>query len=99
MDSAVARAGVHCPRLLRRRRSRVLRRDAVRQDLRALLAPQRHPVLRPPPGAGATMVAFIAAIFPAHAIAEFGVGMPVDQMLVAFVTNCAVALLNAFVIR
>ena len=42
---------------------------------------------------------FIAATFPVHAIAEFGVGMPVGQMLVAFVTNCAVALLNAFIIR
>jgi len=42
---------------------------------------------------------FIAATFPAHVIAEFGVGMPTDQMLVAFATNCAVALLNAFAMR
>jgi signal transduction histidine kinase len=33
----------------------------------------------------------IAAAFPAHALAEAGVGMPVAQMLVAFVSNVAVA--------
>src|SRR5947209_11091358 len=38
---------------------------------------------------------FIAAAFPAHAIAEFQVGMPAPQMLIAFASNCIVAVLNA----
>jgi signal transduction histidine kinase len=42
---------------------------------------------------------YIIAVFPAHVIAEHGVGMPVPQMLVAFVTNCMVALLNAYAVR
>jgi signal transduction histidine kinase len=42
---------------------------------------------------------YIAAAFPAHAIAEIGVGMPVPQMLVAFATNCMVALLSAYAVR
>jgi signal transduction histidine kinase len=42
---------------------------------------------------------YVAAVFPAHAIAEHGVGMPVPQMLVAFATNCMVALLNAYAVR
>jgi len=42
---------------------------------------------------------FIAACFPAHVIAELQVGMPSGQMLVAFATNIAVALLNAFAVR
>ncbi|MFL6827188.1 MAG: MASE1 domain-containing protein [Bradyrhizobium sp.] len=42
---------------------------------------------------------FIAASFPAHALAESGVGMPVGQMLVAFATNCMVAVLNAVAVR
>jgi signal transduction histidine kinase len=42
---------------------------------------------------------YIAATLPAHSIAELGVGMPVPQLLVAFVTNCSVALLNAFAVR
>jgi signal transduction histidine kinase len=42
---------------------------------------------------------YIAAAFPAHAIAEVGVGMPASQLLVAFATNCAVALLNAYGVR
>jgi signal transduction histidine kinase len=41
----------------------------------------------------------IAAAFPAHVVAEIGVGMPPAQNLVAFATNCAVALLNAFALR
>jgi signal transduction histidine kinase len=41
----------------------------------------------------------IAAAFPAHVVAEIGVGMPLAQNLVAFATNCAVALLNAFALR
>ncbi len=38
---------------------------------------------------------YLLAAFPAHVITELGVGMPIPQMLVAFVTNCAVAVLNA----
>ena len=41
----------------------------------------------------------ILAAFPAHAIAEHGVGMPVPQMLVAFATNCAFAIIAAFALR
>jgi signal transduction histidine kinase len=42
---------------------------------------------------------YIAAAFPAHVIAEVGVGMPATQLLVAFATNCMVALLNAYGVR
>lgn len=42
---------------------------------------------------------FIAAVFPAHVIAEIGVGMSAPQYLVAFATNCMVALLSACGIR
>jgi signal transduction histidine kinase len=42
---------------------------------------------------------YIAVAFPAHTIAELGVGMPVPQLLVAFATNCMVALLNAYGVR
>jgi signal transduction histidine kinase len=42
---------------------------------------------------------FIVAAFPAHVVAEIGVGMPLGQMLVAFATNCMVALLNAIAVR
>jgi signal transduction histidine kinase len=42
---------------------------------------------------------YIAAAFPAHAVAELGVGMPVPQLLVAFATNCMVALSNAYAVR
>ena len=42
---------------------------------------------------------YIAAAFPAHAIAEIGVGMPMPQLLVAFATNCVVALLSAYAVR
>jgi signal transduction histidine kinase len=42
---------------------------------------------------------FIAAAFPAHVAAELQVGMPAIPLLVAFVTNCTVALLNAFAVR
>ena len=41
----------------------------------------------------------IAAAFPAHVVAEIGVGMGPAQLLVAFVTNCAVAMLNAYGVR
>jgi signal transduction histidine kinase len=42
---------------------------------------------------------YIAVVFPAHVVAELGVGMPAWQLLVAFATNCMVALLNAFAVR
>jgi signal transduction histidine kinase len=42
---------------------------------------------------------YIAVAFPAHAIAELGVGMPLPQLLVAFATNCMVAMLNAYAVR
>jgi signal transduction histidine kinase len=43
--------------------------------------------------------ALIAVAFVAHVIAELGVGMPLPQLFVAFVTNCLVALLNAYGVR
>jgi len=52
-----------------------------------LLAPRRHWWI------------YIAAAFPAHIVAELGVGMPAPQWLVAFATNCAVAALNAFLVQ
>ena len=42
---------------------------------------------------------YIAAAFPAHVVAELGVGMPVAQLIVAFATNCMVALLSAYAVR
>lgn len=42
---------------------------------------------------------FIAAAFPAHIIAEFSVGMPWPQLIVAFATNCVVALMSATAVR
>ena len=42
---------------------------------------------------------YIAATFPAHVIAEVAVGMPSAQLLVAFATNCTVAILNAIGVR
>ena len=42
---------------------------------------------------------YILAAFPAHVVAESGVGMPIPQMLVAFSTNCLVATLNALAMR
>jgi PAS domain S-box-containing protein len=42
---------------------------------------------------------FVVAVFPAHAIAEAGVGMGAQQSLVAYATNCAVAMANAAVLR
>jgi signal transduction histidine kinase len=52
-----------------------------------LIVPQRH------------WWRYIAAALPAHVLAELVVGMPLPQMLLAFVTNCMVALLNAYMIR
>jgi signal transduction histidine kinase len=42
---------------------------------------------------------YIVAAFLAHVVAELGVGMPAPQLLVAFATNCMVALLNAYAVR
>src|SRR5262245_60454616 len=42
---------------------------------------------------------YIAAVFPAHVLAEITVAMPAVQSLVAFATNCMVALLSAFGVR
>jgi signal transduction histidine kinase len=42
---------------------------------------------------------YIAAALPAHFIAEMTVAMPLAQSVVAFVTNCMVAVLSAFLIR
>ena len=42
--------------------------------------------------------AYILAAFPAHVLAELQVGMPATQLLVAFATNCSVAVLNALLL-
>jgi signal transduction histidine kinase len=42
---------------------------------------------------------YIAAAFPAHVLAEITVAMPVVQSLVAFATNCMVAVLSAVGVR
>jgi signal transduction histidine kinase len=42
---------------------------------------------------------YVIAVFPAHMIAELGVGMGWSQLIVAFVTNCLVALLSASGLR
>jgi signal transduction histidine kinase/integral membrane sensor domain MASE1 len=42
---------------------------------------------------------YILAAFPAHVAAELQVGMPATQLLVAFATNCSVAVTNAFILR
>lgn len=42
---------------------------------------------------------YILAVFPAHAIAELGVGMPTAQWLVAFATNCSVAIVEVVLMR
>jgi signal transduction histidine kinase/integral membrane sensor domain MASE1 len=42
---------------------------------------------------------YIAATLPAHTLAELGVGMPAPQLIVAFVTNCLVAVANAFAVQ
>ena len=42
---------------------------------------------------------YIAAALPAHTIAELGIGMPMPQLIVAFVTNCLVAIANAFAVQ
>jgi signal transduction histidine kinase len=42
---------------------------------------------------------FLVAVFPAHVIAELQIGMDWPQLMVAFLTNCAIALLSAWTIR
>jgi signal transduction histidine kinase len=42
---------------------------------------------------------YIAATFPAHVIAETTVAMPAAQSMVAFATNCMVAILSAYSVR
>src|SRR5436190_10229123 len=42
---------------------------------------------------------YIAAIFPAHVIAELTVAMPFAPSMVAFATNCLVAILGAAGVR
>ncbi len=41
---------------------------------------------------------YIAVAFPAHAIAELGVGMPWSPLLLAYLTNCTVAALGAYLV-
>lgn len=41
----------------------------------------------------------ILATLPAHAAAELRIGMPILQLLVAFATNCLVALINALAVQ
>jgi signal transduction histidine kinase len=43
--------------------------------------------------------AYVAAAFPAHVAAEFTVGMPAPQLLVAFATNCLMVLPTAWAVR
>lgn len=42
---------------------------------------------------------YVLAAFPAHVVAELQVGMPAAQLLVAFATNCSVAVTNAFLLQ
>jgi len=42
---------------------------------------------------------YILAAFPAHVLAELQVGMPATQLLVAFATNCSVAVINALLLQ
>jgi two-component system, LuxR family, sensor kinase FixL len=42
---------------------------------------------------------YILAVLPAHIAAELRIGMPATQLLVAFVTNCTVAAINAFALQ
>jgi signal transduction histidine kinase len=42
---------------------------------------------------------YISAAFPAHAIAELGVGMPWSPLLLAYLTNCSVAALSAYLVN
>ena len=42
---------------------------------------------------------YVAAVLPAHVLAELQVGMPAIEIAVAFATNCLVAVLNAVAVR
>lgn len=42
---------------------------------------------------------YVLAVFPAHLIAEIGVGMPLLPLLVAFVTNCGIAATSAYAMQ
>lgn len=42
---------------------------------------------------------YILTTFPAHAVVELGVGMDMPQLVAAFVTNCAVAAVNAYAMQ
>lgn len=42
---------------------------------------------------------YIAAVLPVHIFVEWQVAMPAPQMIVAFATNCAVAMLNALLVK
>jgi signal transduction histidine kinase len=42
---------------------------------------------------------YLIAVLPAHVIAELQVGMDVAPLIVAFLTNCALALLSAWAVR
>src|SRR5688572_21375940 len=42
---------------------------------------------------------YLAAVLPIHVFVEWQVAMPAPQVIVAFATNCAVAMLNALLIR
>jgi signal transduction histidine kinase len=52
-----------------------------------LLVPRRH------------WAVYIAAAFPAHLLAEWGMAMPLPQILAAFACNVSLALLNAVAMR
>lgn len=42
---------------------------------------------------------YIAAVLPVHVLVEWQVAMPAPQVIVAFATNCAVAMLNALLVK
>lgn len=42
---------------------------------------------------------YLAAVLPIHIIVEWQVAMPPPQIAVAFLTNCAVAILNALIVK
>ena len=42
---------------------------------------------------------YLLAVFPAHVIAELRIGMSAPQLLVAYATNCAIAVGNAWAIK
>ena len=65
----------------------------------AFLAAERHSLLCAPSPSTARMARLDRGAFIAHVGAELGVGMPVPQLFVAFLTNCLVALLNAYCLR